>query len=157
MRALDGFSTDFCIGFLSTNRLLHLQKLVDSPVCTFCNNTEETLVHLFWECQKVQEFWSNLKDWLHTNFVHCNNITFTKDLIILGIKDNVITDRIFDLIILMAKFHIFVSKVRGAGLHMNNFIRTLKNRYISEKYENAINSTFTKKFNDWLLYSNCFS
>ena len=29
----------------------------DSPFCAFCEDAEETILHMFWECPKVQDFW----------------------------------------------------------------------------------------------------
>lgn len=137
---------------LPTGRFLFLRKLTDSPICRLCRKADETLLHMFWECEQIQDFWRDLENWLHEKFVHCTDITFSKELIILGSKQNVITDRIFDLIILMAKFHIFVSKLRDVNPHLNCLIRNIKNMYIIEKYRRAISDMHTVK-NDWLLYN----
>ena len=45
---------------LPTRRYLHICNITDSPICLFCRNHEETLCHLFWECQFVQKFWKDL-------------------------------------------------------------------------------------------------
>ena len=141
---------------LPTGRLLFLQRMVDSPLCTFCNLAEETLMHLFWHCPHVQKFWLDVQEWLHTNFAHCNDVIFSEELIILGTKENVITDRIIDLFILLAKYHIFTSKVKGTLPFLNIFVYNVKNRYMAEKYENAVNNRYCKKFSDWLLYGTYF-
>jgi hypothetical protein len=44
---LNGFKQE-----LFTNPLLLKLKIVDNKICTFCNCYEETLLNLFWECQK---------------------------------------------------------------------------------------------------------
>ena len=55
-------------------------------------------------------------------------------LILFGLDQNVQTDRVFDLIILMAKFHIFKSNLQKGKLNVNIFIHSLKQRAVKEKY-----------------------
>ena len=64
IHVLDGFSTKF------------QRKFVDSPYCDFCKDDEETFLHMFWECPKVQDLWLEVQDYLHKHFEHCTNITF---------------------------------------------------------------------------------
>ena len=137
---------------LPTGRFLFLRKLIDSPICTLCKKTEDTLLHSFWECEKVETFWMQLENWLHTSFPHCSSIVLSRELILLGYKENIITDRIFDLIILMAKYHIYTSKLRNVNPYLNCFIRKVKHMYKTEVYRLAINEFF-KANNDWLLYN----
>ena len=40
-------------------------KQVDS--CSFCGETTETLVHLFWNCKHIQAFWKNSFEWISQN------------------------------------------------------------------------------------------
>ena len=51
----------------------------------------------FWEYRKVEDFWLEV----HKHFEHCTNTTNTnrkssKELIILGVRANLVTDRITD-------------------------------------------------------------
>ena len=39
-------------------------KLVNSPICSFCQMSKETLLHLFCECKVTREFWDNVCNWL---------------------------------------------------------------------------------------------
>ena len=41
---------------------IHLQKwgLKTSPLCSFCNNVDETYVHLFVTCPKISEIWKEI-------------------------------------------------------------------------------------------------
>jgi len=49
---------------ISTNRYLFKIGLSPSELCSFCNNSSETLLHLFWECPQVKTFWNDVKKWL---------------------------------------------------------------------------------------------
>ena len=39
-------------------------KIVDSDICSFCNEAIETLPHILIECEPVKVFWKELKYWL---------------------------------------------------------------------------------------------
>ena len=44
-------------------------------------------------------------------FTHCNNVIFTRDLIILGSERKLLLTDFLDLLILMGKYHIFTAKL----------------------------------------------
>ena len=138
---------------IPTGCFLFQWKLVDSPYCAFCKDAEETILHMFWECPKVQDFWLEVQGWLYKHFEHCTNVTFSKELIILGVRA---TDRIIDLRILIAKYHIFTSKLQGTTPHLNAFVQNMKNRFEVEKYYYIVNSRPNKFYNDWILYRSNF-
>ena len=70
---------------------------------------------------------------------------------------NVVTDRILDLCILIAKYNIFIAKLHGTILHLNVFTRFLKNRAVLEKYYYTLNGRSNKFHADWMLYSSLLS
>jgi len=142
---------------LPTQKSLCLMKIVDSSQCTFCQNEEETLDHLFWECNKVQSFWSDFIGWLQTHFVHCTNLVLSRELIILGTKKNNYTDKIIDLFILSAKHHIFASKHQNTTPQLQIFIRTIKQRYLMEKCNAFNKGTYAKMTTQWIMYSHFFN
>ncbi len=51
---------------LATNRFLNMIKIVDNPLCTFCNSTPETIKHLFWDCEVSKKIVNELRMWLET-------------------------------------------------------------------------------------------
>jgi hypothetical protein len=59
-------------GKLYTNEKLHRLKMVDSPNCMECNQTE-TAEHLFEKCPRAQSAWSILQDLIGEN-VTCEEI-----------------------------------------------------------------------------------
>ena len=50
---------------LGTKALLHQIKKVGNNLCHFCNNTPETLIHVFAGCQYSAEIWVALKHWIN--------------------------------------------------------------------------------------------
>ena len=43
---------------LTTNSVAYKLKFLDSEACTFCHKNKESIVHLFWECEIVRQFWN---------------------------------------------------------------------------------------------------
>ena len=82
-------------------------------------------------------------------------LILSKELIILGSKVNVVTDRILDLCILIAKYNIFISKLHGTIPHLNVFTRFLKNRAVLRNY--MLNGRPNKFRANWMLYSSLLS
>ena len=115
---------------LPARRYLYLRHLTETPMCDFCSHEEETLLHLFWECPAVQSFWSDVSALISRDI----QVELNMPLILFGLDQNVQTDRKFDLIILMAKFHIFKSKLQKGKPNVNIFIHSLKQRAVIEKY-----------------------
>ena len=60
------FTFKFLHRRLSTNNFLKKIGLVDSEKCTFCQEETEKLIHLFWECPKIQSFWITVSLWLQS-------------------------------------------------------------------------------------------
>ena len=89
---------------LGTNSLLSKMKIVQSDLCSFCNSSEETILHLFWDCPLVEKFWLDVIRFLKSNhFVH-NDLEMNAQLIIFGGKN--IPD-VVNLIMLIAKRYIY--------------------------------------------------
>ena len=80
---------------------------MESAGCSFCKQEEETISHLFWYCDIVQVFWAKLKTALNESCENCFEPIFTEMLVLFGVKENVATDRVIGLIILLAKYYIF--------------------------------------------------
>ena len=58
---LDGFSRDFYFelinNILQLNVNLFRAGFAPSPLCSYCNNSDETPTHLFYECTYAQNLW----------------------------------------------------------------------------------------------------
>jgi hypothetical protein len=59
---------------LGTNTFLYKIRVKDNAFSTFCQEDEETIEHLFWNCETVQAFIDEIDSWLLSNGV---SIPFT--------------------------------------------------------------------------------
>ena len=98
------FQLRFLHRFLGINYLLFKMKLVDSPLCTFCKDNDETLIHLFCECPFITQFWCDV-------FAFCtkSNYNLTLKDICFGHYDEI--NHPINFLILHAKKIIFDNKV----------------------------------------------
>ena len=46
------------------NKMLYIMKLSDTPLCTYCNLEDETIEHLFWQCNVIKQYLIEALDWL---------------------------------------------------------------------------------------------
>ena len=109
-KCLIWFQYKLLYNLLPTGRFLFQRQLVDSHVCVFCKGVEETVLHMFRDRPKIQDYWFDVQGWLHTSLTHCTEIIFSTELVIPGNKTNVVTDKILDMCILIAKYNIFYLK-----------------------------------------------
>ena len=49
---------------LGTNSFLYKIRVIDSNICTFCNEQPETILHLFWSCPKSSQIWEDIRVWI---------------------------------------------------------------------------------------------
>ena len=108
-------------GHVATNRLLHKMNIIiiDSDICDFCDQQEQTLCHLFYECRLVKEFWASVQSWLTTE---CGiNCAFCPKTVLFGVfqKDNTV--------ICYARLHIMNYKAQKKQICMERFIVYLEN------------------------------
>lgn len=51
--------------------------------CSFCSVPEESIVHIFWECDIAKSIWLDIQDWLEINL---NDIKVGSNLVVLKVK-----------------------------------------------------------------------
>ena len=138
---------------LPTNRYLNLRQIKNTSLCEFCNQLEDTISHMFWECQFVQLFWTELKNQFISKLPHAHNLTLSEELVLFGCKQNVVTDKPFDLLLLSAKYHIYLCKLNKTFPNVQVFIKQFKLRYILEKYyhENLFIESFHENWRNYVF------
>ena len=67
---------------LVTNAMRHGWKREISPLCAFCGQVEETVIHILVECQYVRNIWRLLSRWI--KYFSPIEINFSHELIILN-------------------------------------------------------------------------
>ena len=139
---------------LGTNKLLYKIKVKDNAFCTFCQEDEETIEHLFWNCEIVQAFIDEIDSWLFSNGV---SIPFTMQFFLFGDTSKSSRGDAINLILLQIKQYIFNCKYFQKKLSLVTMQRKIQSLYNIEKsiaiknkkidFFNQIWNAFTLLFN----------
>ena len=155
---LQWFQSRLLHRILPTEKYLHICNIKNSPNCTFCKSSVETIEHLFWECRIVSQFWKDLLDLIHDKCYHCTRFHFSPELVLFGVAKDITTDKPMDLIILLAKHHIYKCKLNDIQPNVVTFIRQLKYRMQIENKLAEINYTARDRFErEWTAYNRLYT
>ena len=124
------FQYKFLTRILPTNKWLYKCKLVNSSLCDFCNMFTDSINHLFWECQHIQQFWRDLHTFLATKHVY---IDFSYELISFGFLDNSQLPYSKNFIVFSAKYFIFINKCNKTIPDITNYKNYLYKQINVEK------------------------
>ena len=137
-----------------TNKKLYQFKMVESPLCVFCNEEEESLERLLYFCKSSTFFWKELLSWLVDEVNILLNVSHLD--ILFGKFD---LDKDFLLvnhIILLAKYFIYKCKFSKASPSLTVFKVKLKATYKLELHiakKNGILINHYKKWDNLLSFS----
>ena len=116
-----------------TNKLI-ICKIVDSNLCDFCNNTIETIEHLFYDCHYSQILWNNISKYLNDKNI---KVTFHRKKALLGITKMTQYSKQLNFIIITAKYFIFKMKYKKM-IPMFNIFKHYLNMKLNIEKEIAI-------------------
>ena len=135
------------------NKKLHRFKMVDSPLCAFCNSEKESLENLLYFCKSSSFFWKELLSWIA---VEANIVLNASLLDILFGKFDLEKDFLLvNHILLLAKHFIYKCKLSKVIPSLLVFKAKLKATYKVELYiakQKGILSNYYRKWDDFLSW-----
>ena len=69
-----------------TNRQLFRLKIRNDNLCTFCNLTKETVLHILCTCKCVTSIWDELEQYIQQNITMNDTLDLSDDCIIFNLK-----------------------------------------------------------------------
>jgi hypothetical protein len=135
---------------LGVRDYLYKIKIHQTNACRLCNNSPETLLHLFYQCPIVSSFWITITNWLSTKINL--NITFDPLTVLLGYF---LTDRNFhptNCLLIVAKSYIFNSAYNNKPLKETEFKKKFIKYFNECKSLSQVNNksqTFHKHWSHW--------
>ena len=115
----------------------------------FGKTEKETIRHLLWDCTYTETFWKRVLDWITNKTPHLRSFKITEQLVIFGVEDNVVTDRVLDLMMLMAKHYIFRRRCPKVTPNFLGFLKEVKTRAVTEKHIWLMKDNITMHFSLW--------
>ena len=119
---LKNFQFKFIHRIIYTNTMLFKMSKVDSPMCYFCSEKQETLLHMFIECDVVKKIWEKARQYVYRNIN--NNLKISKESICFGFDKS---QREATCFIIIIKWYIFRCKIKEQYLNFNHLIHIYKN------------------------------
>ena len=110
---------------VATNRMLYQIGLHDTPTCSRCKISIETIRHKFWECRLVKEFWNSIETFIVELDAISSEVRLCSKKIFLGVPN----DSVMNLVISIGKSLI----TKQGQLSINQFILRLKTEVLNEK------------------------
>ena len=147
--AMQWFQISINHNILVTNKLLYQMRIKNDSLCTFCQSNNETIIHLLLKCDKTQKFTREIARWLGTCNIQCN---ITEEYFIFGLQREHTFSKIFNFILLYAKYYICLARCKKQSLTLSVFQKKLKFMYKVHKeiaYSHKKEDEFQK---DWSRY-----
>ena len=118
-----------------------------SPRCERCNSSNETLVHLLYDCPTVREFWHKTIIWW--NEKRSENISLNETDILYGYKPDSSKFYALNHVLLIAKHHIFQAWLQDTAPNFNTFPSVLNDKILCESKIAFKNNTLSKFKSKW--------
>ena len=119
---------------------------MESPVCTFCQNSEETMLHLLVVCEYAHKLWRLLEKWI--NYYLKVDLTLTKDQILLNNYTGA-NKKMINFLIIVMKQHIYSAKCFQEIPVFQQYVTKLSKWFHVDRIialENNTSGNFVKKW-----------
>ena len=140
---------------LPTKKILYIIKYIQSPYCNFCPE-EETINHMFWNCQESQSLVREFSRWLNNKNLY---LTFVEELFIFNTGNNYSMAELQIFIII--KYYMYTAKCLSQRLSLVTLLNKIKYFHKLEQYTATKNNCLDKlerkrfKYNEALQSIHC--
>ena len=91
--------------------------------CSFCGETDETLVHLFWNCQHTQAFWKKVIEWMSQKIVNLKDSAFSPFLCLVLVEN--VSNVLLHHLLLIARHYIYTCKLKNSIPKLQVYLQLL--------------------------------
>jgi hypothetical protein len=126
---------------LPCNEFLYRIGVIETDLCTFCEEAIETIYHYMCSCPLVVMFWQELLSWIKDTTSVCLELTPPVLMFAENVKDKF---QCVEYILLSAKYFIYVCRIQKKAPVIDYFLDQLKNE-IKIEYEIAQHKNMVHK------------
>ena len=134
---------------ICTNQFLHRIGRSDSPNCYFCNDLPETILHLFFECEKVSPLWDELCFLI--NNISGESFTFSNFEKMFGVTDLSEHDNCINFLFLYLKFYLHRCKFQQTNPNFVAFLNLVQIKRNAEYKIAESKGKMRQHFKKWTL------
>ena len=128
---LRNFQFKFLHRRIATNSFLFKIKFSDTDLCCFCQNAQETLIHLFWDCPVTNVFWKNVRNFLiSVNLIQTSRVL--RKTVCLGLDEEK-GEILVNHCLLLARYYIFSCKFNNTKPLILEYLYQIKSNLQLEK------------------------
>ena len=143
---LRNFNFKFLHRIIPTNSYLYKAKLNDSPICNFCNEYEQTLIHMYSTCKVISSFWKEVLSWLKEKRIIDNDLSLSEILVLYVQKKHfLLLNTVFN----VCKYFIFCCKCKNNMPSMQAFLNCLRSLYELECQVSLIKNKTSTNYKKW--------
>ena len=137
---------------LTTNTTRNRWDKAISPLCNYCQVTDETVLHLLTECPPVKKMWNCLHKWIKYFFKL--DIKLNPSLIILNNYENFRGDdhKFINTCILIGKQYIYAQKCLNKEIQIRELLQRIHQMYLDETFVAGKQGSYIKNQKKWGKY-----
>ena len=132
-----------------TKSFLFKINKTDNDRCSYCDQEAETKTHLFYQCQKIKDFWSAFQMWLQIQ-AHITLKLTMKTALFSGQTKNTLLNHL----LLLARYFIYKNKFSSNYISLETFICYVKRKYQNEKYISTLRQKQDNLNAKWSVLNN---
>ena len=147
--AIQWFQLSISHNILVTNKLLVKMKIKNDPNCYYCESQEETIRHLLWTCNRIQDFLNAILQWLSEHNIYCE---ITEEFFMFGLDKKNKISKPLAIILLYAKYYIYITRCNQLILHIDIFKKKFLLLYKALKEISLSNNQLNEFYEEWNPY-----
>jgi len=110
----------------TTRSKLFTYRVIESPVCPFCEESDDNFEHALYKCDLSKHTWSNFQTWLNGQNI---NIQINVSNIIMGVKSSIPFGPLINTIMLQIKRVLLSPSESRRALSVEEINRIVRNQY----------------------------
>jgi len=130
----------------TNDKLFHF-KMIESPLCTFCQKEDESLKHLLLHCNITKNFWLAFSSWISKQNISMETLTLIN--ILFGVLNDNGDFAILNHLILIPKYFIYKCKLNKTKPILRVFFEKIKLVYHIERKIAKRNDRLHKHYKKW--------